>query len=88
MLTVEDRFVIKDLFRKGVSISEIARRTGHDRKTIRQVVTTPLLVSPADRPPWKRRAHKLDPYVPYLEHRIAEGVRTAHKLFTEIEAHG
>lgn len=88
MLTVEDRFVIKDLFRKGVSISEIARRTGHDRKTIRQVVTTPLLVSPADRPPRKRRAHKLDPYVPYLEHRIAEGVLNAHKLFTEIQAHG
>lgn len=44
MLTVEDRFVIKELYRTGVSISEIARLTGHDRKTIRRALTAPLLV--------------------------------------------
>ena len=38
MLTVEERFMIKEMYRKGVSISEIARRTGRDRKTIRQLV--------------------------------------------------
>ena len=43
MLTVEERFMIKEIYRKGVSISEKARRTGRDRKTIRQVVTAPLV---------------------------------------------
>ena len=48
MLTVEEHFVIKDLYRRGVSISEIARRTGHDRKTIRQRLTAPLLAEHVD----------------------------------------
>ena len=30
--------MIRELYRKGVSISEIARRTGRDRKTIRHIV--------------------------------------------------
>ncbi|HKC73220.1 MAG TPA: IS21 family transposase [Chloroflexota bacterium] len=85
MLTVEEHFVIKDLYRRGVSISEIARRTGHDRKTIRQRLTAPLLAEQAPRAP---RACKIDPYVPYLEQRLAEGVLNAHKLFGEIVARG
>ncbi len=87
MLTVEERFMIKEVYRTGVSISEIARRTGHDRKTIRQAIAAPVL-TPVQRPPRKRPPHKLDPYVPYLEQRIAQGVLNAHKLFKEIEAHG
>ena len=35
MLKVETRFMIKDLYRRGVTISEIARITGHSRRTIR-----------------------------------------------------
>ncbi len=38
MLALEERFMIREMYRKGVSISEIARRTGRDRKTIRQAV--------------------------------------------------
>jgi len=38
MLDVEERFMIRDVHRRGMSISEIARRAGHDRKTIRKVV--------------------------------------------------
>ena len=72
MLPAEDRFVIKDLYRKGVSISEIARQTGHDRKTVRKIATStqPITVERATAP---RRVHKLDPFVPYLERRVAEG---------------
>ncbi len=65
MLRVEERFVIRELYGKGVSISEIARLAGHDRKTIRAAVRQPLL--PARRPARPRRAGKLAPYVPYLE---------------------
>ena len=77
MLKVETRFMIKDLYRQGVTISDIARTTGHDRKTIRAVLKGP--VSP---PPQKRkgRAKKLDPFVLYLEKRMAEGVFNSKKL--------
>jgi transposase len=44
MLALEERFMIRELYRKDVSISEIARRTGWDRKTIRQIVTAPDLL--------------------------------------------
>lgn len=85
MLTVEKRFMIKELYRRGVSISEIARITGHDRKTVRLAVSEGL-VRPAGRR--KRRVGKLDPYVSYLEQRIEEGVLNAQKLYAEIKAQG
>jgi transposase len=34
MLALEERFMIRELYRIGVSISEIARRSGRDRKAI------------------------------------------------------
>jgi IS30 family transposase len=37
MLSVEKRFMIKDLHHKGWSISAIARKTGNDRMTIRKM---------------------------------------------------
>lgn len=85
MLNVEIRFMIKDLYRTGLSVSEIARLTGHDRKTIRAIIHGPLNPTPSARKP---KASKLDPFVPYLEKRIAEGVLNAAKLLTEIKAQG
>ena len=43
MLEGEDRFMIKDLRRKGMSLSDIARQTGHDRKTVRRAIDEPLV---------------------------------------------
>lgn len=85
MLNVEQRFMIRDLYRQGVSISEIARRTGHDRKTIRTVLREPLTPPPKVRRP---KLRKLDPYVDYLERRIAAGVLNAQKLYQEIKTLG
>ena len=85
MLTLEERFMIKEMYRKGVSISEIARRTGRDRKTIRQWVTAPLVAPPKPR---KMRPRKIDPYVPYLQSRLGDGVLNARKLYGEIRAQG
>jgi len=85
MLNVEERFMIKDLYRKGVSISEIARRTGHDRKTVRAVLRKSLERSLVRRKP---KVRKIAPYVPYLERRIEEGVLNARKLYQEIVAQG
>jgi transposase len=81
MLDVEERFVIRDLHRKGVSISEIARRTGHDRKTVRKIIKGPLVAEPKPR---LGRQGKIDPYVPYLLERINAGVLNARKLYQEI----
>jgi transposase len=85
MLTVERCFMIKHWYQKGLSISEIARLTGHDRKTIRKALEEPLTPTP---PPRKPRVRKLDPYVAYLEQRIAEGVLNARKLYGEIKRRG
>ncbi len=86
MLALEERFMIREMYRKGVSISEIARRTGRDRKTIRQAVSAPDLSPP--RLPRQVKSCKIDPYAPYLEQRMAEGVLNARKLYGEILAQG
>jgi len=85
MLTVEERFMIKDMFRKGLSISEIAGLSGHDRKTVRSALQEPVMRQPTVR---KRRASKLDLFREYLEKRMAEGVCNARKLYQEILAQG
>jgi transposase len=86
MLALEERFMIREMYRKGVSISEIARRIGRDRKTIRHIVTAPDL-APAKHPR-QAKACKIDPYALYLEQRMAEGVLNARKLYGEILAQG
>ena len=73
--------MIRAMYRKGVSISEIARRTGRDRKTIRQAVNAPALLPP--KRPRQVKACKIDPYAPYLEQRMAEGVLNARKRYGE-----
>jgi len=85
MLTVEQRFMIKHWYDKGISISEIARLTGRDRKTIRKALEEPLIATAPERKP---RLRKLDPYLSYLEERIEEGVLNARKLYGEIKRLG
>jgi transposase len=85
MLKVEDRFMIKELHDRGLGISEIARITGHDRKTIRAILKGPVSPPPQKRKP---RAKKLDPFVPYLERRIGEGVLNCNKLVDELRRQG
>jgi len=85
MLGVETRFMIKDLYRKGISISEIARQTGHDRKTVRKAIKGDLLTPRRKAPP---KTRKIDPYTDYLQRRMAEGVYNTRKLYREIQAQG
>jgi transposase len=84
MLSVEKRFMITDLHRKGWSISAIARRTGNDRKTIRKMIGEP----PIRERPRRSRRRKVDIFVPYLERRMAQGVFNAPKLLREIRQLG
>lgn len=77
--------MIRSLYREGLSISEIARRTGHDRKTVRKTVRSD------GRPAYKPRAKvpsKLDPYKDYVTNRMEAGVTNAVKIAREIRAAG
>jgi transposase len=85
MLNVESRFMIKELHQQGVTISEIARRTGHDRKTIRTVLNGSILPVASPHPV---RPTKLEPFIPHLKQRIAEGVVNCNKLLAEIRQQG
>lgn len=75
---------IKMMYENGVSISEIARRLGRDRKTVRK-----WLIS--DGPPRKiqrRRPSKLDPFKDYILERMQQGVLNASVIFDEIKDQG
>jgi len=81
MLGVEDRFMIKQMYSDGMSISEIARRTGRDRKTVRTALREPVVKVAAPRP---ARSGKLEAFEPYLLKRMEAGVLNATKLYQEI----
>ncbi len=83
---MEEWIEVRELARRGVSVSEIARRTGHDRKTIRTVMTTEAPRQRAST--WSPAASKLAPFYPYLERRLAEGCMNAVVLYEELRAQG
>ncbi len=70
---------------QGYSLAHIARTVGVSRPTVYRYLSL-------DRPPairrHRRRRSQLDPVVPYLLHRWAEGCRNGHQLWREIRAMG
>ncbi|SDH78300.1 Helix-turn-helix domain of resolvase, partial [Aneurinibacillus thermoaerophilus] len=86
MITRGEFFMIKELYRKGMSISDIARQLGIDRKTVRKYLGE-------NSPPLKKkrtsRGSKLDRYKDYLHKRMIEdGVFNSEKLYGEIQSLG
>jgi len=80
MLKLEEWMDLRSLYQAGVSVSEVARQTGLDRKTIRKhVQQAPQLYQRAPRP------QKIDPYRAYLRERWEQGAHDACKLFREID---
>jgi transposase len=79
--------MILDLHRQGLSISAIARQVGLDRKTVRKYIDRGL--EPPRYGPRKPRSRRLEPYEPYLRHRIAAypGL-TGSRLLREIREQG
>jgi transposase len=79
---VEEWIRIRDLTRKGVSVSEIARLTGRDRKTVRKVLdqVRPETRAKATKPP----ETKLDPFREYIGQRVDQGCLNATVLLEEI----
>lgn len=76
---------IMRLHASGLSIREIARRTGFSRNTVRKYLRRPAVPRYGPRP---ERPSKLDPFKPYLRQRMAEGVFNANRLLHELRAQG
>jgi transposase len=85
MLEMEEWFVLRDMYRQGMSISEIARQTGNDRKTVRAYVNSSEPLKPKK---WTKKASKLDPFKDYITDKLQEGPFTAARLLREIQEMG
>jgi len=85
MLTGREFHMLRDLFDQDVSISEIARRTGHDRKTIRKYIGSEIPPMMKERP---KPSSKLDPYKDYIISRLKDHPLSASRLYREIKAKG
>jgi transposase len=82
-----ERVMILDLHRQGLPVSEIARRAGADRKTVRNIVKRGLEVPAYG--PRKAKGCLLDPFAAYLRERVtAWPGLTGRRLFREIKALG
>lgn len=77
--------MIREWKQKGWSVSEIARQTGFDRKTIRKYLNAEASPESKAR---KSKGSILDPYKPYLLERIKEGTTNCMVLIEEIRAQG
>jgi transposase len=85
MLDLEEFLMLRDLFNEGLSISEIARRTGYSRGTIRKYLSSQ--VPPASKKRSKKPS-KLDGYKEYIISRLHEYPLTAKRIYREIQEKG
>jgi transposase len=84
---LEEVVVILDLHRQGLSISEIARQSGLDRKTVRRYIERGL--EPPTYGPRKPRPRLLDPFAGYLRERVkAYPGLTGARLLRELRERG
>lgn len=85
MVKGDEWFMIRQMCREGLSISEIARRTGRDRKTVRKIIRA------ESQPVYKKRPQRpsqLDPHKAYVKERMEAGVTNSVKLLREIKVRG
>lgn len=82
---MEEALDIQGLWRAGKSVSEIARVTGRNRRTVRRLIRQP---GPTPRAP-RLVSSKLDPFRDYLLQRLLQDkVTNAAVLFDEIRERG
>ena len=85
MLDLEEFLMLRDLFNEGLSISEIARRTGHCRGTVRKYLSSQ--VPPASKKRSKKPG-KLNGYREYIISRLQEYPLSAKRIYREIQENG
>lgn len=88
-MTEVEKMEIHKLFAEGVSISELARKFGHDRKTIRQAIQS------RDQEGGVVRANlgaqigsKIDLFKPYIEEQMKKGVLNSVRILRDLRAQG
>ena len=77
--------MLRDLFNQELSISEIARRTGHSRGTVRKYLLSPVPPAPQKR---QQKPSKLDGYKEYITARLQEYPLSAKRIYREIQERG
>ncbi|MBA3036288.1 MAG: transposase [Desulfobacterium sp.] len=85
MLDVKNWLWIKDLQSHGFNDSQIYRKTGFDRKTIRKYVNSTSEPEPKKR---TKKESKLDSYRRHIDKRVREGYLPASSICREIQEMG
>ena len=83
MLRLEEFMEIQKLYHDGVSITEVARCLGRDRKTVRK-----YLHEAPHAYQRKPRSWKVDGYRSYLRERWEQGVHNRSVLLREVQKRG
>lgn len=84
MLRSGETLEIRQMYAGGLSISEIARRTGRDRKTIRKWLRTNAMPKPAKR----KRSSMLDQHEAFTLEQMQKGVTSASKMLYLLQQRG
>ena len=83
MLKWEEFLMLRELHEQGLSISEIAKETGYNRRTVRKYINS-------DTPPVAKKRlpkpSKLDDYKDYIAQRLNSYPLTASRIYREIQA--
>ena len=82
---MEEFLTLRDLFNEEVSISEIARETGHSRVTVRKYLNSQVPPLPQKR---SKKPSKLDGYREYIISRLKEYPLSASRIYREIQERG
>jgi len=85
MLKQEVATDMKDLYRQGLSISEISKITGYNRRTVRKYAKASVPPTSKKR---KRKSSKLDNYKDYIISRLNAHPLTASRIYREIKDEG
>ncbi len=75
---------IREMYEQGVSITEIAHRTGRDRKTVRKWIQSRQLPKPQKR----KRPSMLDPFKPFILAQMERGVTNAERMLRDLRKRG
>jgi transposase len=85
MLKLEEFLMLRELHEQGLSISEIAKKTGYNRRTVRKYLESDVSPVAKRRSP---KASKLDDYKDYIIQRLNSYPLTASRIYREIQETG